>query len=92
MLDKLKEELRITWNDEDVSLQSLLKRGMKRINRLIGVDLNYEDEDLPQELLFNYCRYSRNNAMEFFLDNFAEDILFLQLQEAAKEKEVRENE
>jgi hypothetical protein len=36
-------------------------------------------------LLLDYCRYSYNNASEYFEENFAREILRLQLQVAAEE-------
>lgn len=90
LLDELKNYLRITWDDEDTELTKLYERGQKTLNRIIGVELNYELDDIPKGLLFDWCRYQRNNSAEFFLNNFAEDILFLQLDEAVKESDSNE--
>ncbi|WP_042682555.1 phage gp6-like head-tail connector protein [Anaerosalibacter massiliensis] len=85
MLEELKNYLRITWSEEDTELLFLLERGRNYLNRLIGLELDYEKDDLPKELLFNYCRYSYNNSTEYFTQNFHDEILYLQLYEASKD-------
>lgn len=85
MLEELKNYLRITWNEEDADLLLLIERGKSYINRLMGLELDYDKNDLPKDLLFNYCRYSRNNALEYFAENFHDEILYLQLHSASKE-------
>lgn len=86
MLDNVKNYLRITWDDEDAEIVSLIERGKKYLCRHTGTSLDFEDDDLPKQLLLDYCRYARNNALEFFQGNFAQDLLTLSLQEAVKEK------
>ncbi|WP_300760271.1 hypothetical protein [Janthinobacterium sp.] len=85
MLENLKEYLQITWADEDADLLKLIERGEKYLSRMTGTSLTFTTEDMPKQLLLDYCRYSRNNALEFFQENFASDILLLQLQEGIKE-------
>lgn len=74
MLEELKYHLKITWDEEDQELERLLTRGQKALERLFGVDIDFEKENDIKELLFNWCRYSRNNAIEFFQENFREEI------------------
>jgi len=85
MLEELKKHLRITWNEEDLELTSMLERGEKYLNRIIGIELDYTQDDLPKSLLFDYCRYSYNNSIEYFTQNFHDEILYLQLYEASRE-------
>lgn len=85
MLQEVKSYLHITWDDEDTDITSMIERGKNLLERLTGTALNFEDDGLPKQLLLDYCRYARNNALEFFQDNFANDILFLSLQEGIKE-------
>jgi len=80
MLDELKEYLREDDN-EDI-LKNLLKTGQQYLNKLAGIELDYESNILAKTLLLDYCRYSYNNATEYFLVNFREDILRLQLESA----------
>lgn len=85
MLEELKKHLRITWSEEDTELTSMLERGKKYLDRIIGIELDYTQEDLPKSLLFDYCRYYYNNSIEYFTQNFHDEILYLQLYEASRE-------
>ena len=85
LLEQLKERLKITWDDEDILLINILERAEKSLNALMGVELNYNTPGPAQELLLERCRYDYNNALEYFEQNFAREILRLQLQVAAEE-------
>ena len=85
MLEELKYYLKITWNEEDAELEKLLIRGKSALKRLFGVDIDYEKHEDAKELLFNWCRYSRNHATEFFQQNFIEEINTLAFQLAIEE-------
>ena len=85
LLERLKERLKITWDDEDILLINMLERAEKSLNALMGVELNYNTPGPAQELLLERCRYDYNNALEYFEQNFAREILRLQLQVAAEE-------
>lgn len=84
MLDELKYHLKITWNEEDDELQKLLARGEKALKRIFGLEIDYTEEEDVKELLFNWCRYSRNNAMEYFQENFRDEINTIALTLAVK--------
>lgn len=83
LLEDVKSELHITWTDEDDELVRLLERGSKTLDRLIGAALDYTAEDEAQSLLFAYVRYSRNKALEYFRENFRDDITSLSLMHGA---------
>ena len=85
LLELVKEELRITWDDEDTRLISMIERAKASLNKLMGIELDYEKSGPAQDLLLARCRYDYNNALEYFEQNFAREILRLQLQVAAKE-------
>ena len=85
LLERLKERLKITWDDEDILLINTLERAEKSLNALMGVELDYNTPGPAQELLLERCRYDYNNALEYFEQNFAREILRLQLQVAAEE-------
>ena len=85
LLEQLKERLKITWDDEDILLINMLERAEKSLNALMGVELNYNTPGPAEELLLERCRYDYNNALEYFEQNFAREILRLQLQVAAEE-------
>ena len=148
MLQAVKDYLKITWDDEDASLQTMIERGKAYLNDLVGKELEYgvvlpadewyetelaailtqlmEEPEEPGEgeepeapmtiaeaidlilaaeeqrdkqvvmptpaasLLLDYCRYSYNNASEYFEENFARELLRLQLQVGVSELGVEE--
>lgn len=79
MLDDIKDYLKITWDDEDDYLTSLISRGQTKLNELTGAELDFETEGLARSLLFDYVRYAYNNATEYFEENYQHEILRLQL-------------
>lgn len=85
MLQEVKEYLKITWDDEDNYIQGIFNRGKDYLNNLTGTELNFEVEGQPKALLLDYCRYTYNNALEYYESNFHKEIVRLQLQEAVKE-------
>lgn len=82
MLQAAKDYLKITWDDEDLRLQGIIDRGRAYLNGLAGADLDFDAEGLPRALLLDYCRYVYNNASEYFEENFAHQLLRMQLQAA----------
>ena len=82
MLDELKENLGITGTDQDAALEKKILSGKARLDGLAGVALEYEVEGLPRSLCLDCCRYDYNNALEYFEENFAKEILRMQLQAA----------
>lgn len=84
MLDQLKDYLRITWDEEDFEIERLLEDSKKNIKALIGTQIDFNSNAPARTLLFDYCRYARNYALEHFENNFSREILRLQLSEATK--------
>ena len=81
MLDELKNYLNISWQDEliDNKLTQLVNESKSVLNHLMGIDLDYEQDQEAKELLFNRVRYAYNNALDEFEKNFAQVILRKQL-------------
>ncbi len=79
MLNKVKNYLKITWDDEDTAITDLITRGKKKLEGLAGAELDFDTEGLARALLFDYCRYAYNNASDYFEENFQREILRLQL-------------
>lgn len=81
MLNELKNYLNISWQDEliDNKLIQLVDESKAVLNHLMGVDLDYEQDQEAKELLFNRVRYAYNNALDEFEKNFAQVILRKQL-------------
>jgi hypothetical protein len=84
VLQAVKNYLKIAWNDEDSHIQGIIDRGQAYLNDLTGAELDFEADGPPKTLLLDYCRYVYNNASEYFEENFARELLRLQLQEGIK--------
>ena len=86
LLASVKNYLDITWEDDagDEKLSGIIARGIKYIDHIAGVALNYIEEDKPKELLLDYCRYVRGNALDEFQANYLSELLSLQIREEVK--------
>lgn len=85
LLEKVKEYLKIDWDDEDSNLTGIIERGKSNLQELTGTTLDFENEGQPMALLLDYCRYAYNNALEYYEENFHKEIVRLQYTEAVKE-------
>lgn len=90
LLEDVKLYLDITWvdTDTDKKLNGIIERGMKYIDRMAGTTLDYNAEDKPKELLLDYCRYVRSNALSEFMNNYLSEILTLQMYQEVKDYET----
>ncbi len=81
LLNDVKNYLDITWGDAatDEKLTGIIERGMKYIDRVAGTPLDYVSNDKPKELLLDYCRYARSNALELFRVNYLHELISLQI-------------
>lgn len=79
MLEEVKDYLKITWDDEDQNLARMITGAKTYLNNLVGVELDFVQDDDPKTLLLDRCRYVYNNASEYFEENFQQEILRLQL-------------
>jgi len=86
LLEAVRNYLDITWTDSsgDIKLTGIIERGIKYIDRLAGAVMDYSTEDKPRELLFDYCRYVRSNALDEFQTNYLHELLSLQQREEVK--------
>lgn len=80
MINEVKNYLKIVWDEEDNLIDGIILRGKAYLDNLMDAELDYEVEGPPKSLLLDYCRYVYNNASEYFEENFAREILRLQLQ------------
>ena len=83
LLDAVRNYLDITWTDAegDIKLTGIITRGMKYLDAAAGEELDYSAEDKPRELLMDYCRYARSNALNEFQINYLHELLSLQIRE-----------
>ncbi len=84
---ELKLYLTITWEDEKTNdkIKGIVKRGIAYIKDVAGVELiNFNEDELAQSLLFDYCRYENSHALEMFEENFLGKLLRLNSKYQAK--------
>lgn len=77
-LNEFKQRMKISHSSEDELLVGILDASYKDIVSLIG-DFNMESYVLGKELVFERARYSYNDSIEYFYDNFQQRILDLSL-------------
>lgn len=84
LLAAVKNYLDITWDDPDgdKKLSGIILRGMRYLDKAAGAELDYTAEDKPRELLMDYCRYVRSNALDEFQRNYLHELLSLQIETA----------
>ena len=72
ILADLRIYLGITWEDPDLDkkLTGLAERGISEINRAGGQEYDYTKEAAPRQLLFDYVRYGRDDALDQWEINF----------------------
>lgn len=87
LLDAVKNYLDITWVDctGDEKLSGIIARGMKYLDNAAGAELDYTEEDKPRELLMDYCRYVRSNALDEFQTNYLPELLSLQIRQEVRD-------
>lgn len=83
LLECVRSYLDITWVDADLDLKltGIIERGMKYINGIAGSEKDYMEDDKPKELLLDYCRYVRSNALDQFKVNYLHELISLQMNE-----------
>lgn len=90
LLAAVRNYLDITWEDaeSDQKLSGLLARGQRYLDRVAGCALDYRVEEKPRELLFDYVRYVRSNALSDFQNNYLHELLALQMDEEVRRYEA----
>jgi type IV secretory pathway VirB2 component (pilin) len=81
VLAAVKNYLDITWTDDagDTKLSGIVARGMAYIDGVAGSAMDYTTEGKPLELLLDYVRYARSNALDEFQGNYLHELLGLQM-------------
>lgn len=84
LLADVKNYLDITWDDpeSEKKLSGIIARGMHYLDKAAGANNDYTVEDKPRELLMDYCRYARSNALDEFQRNYLHELLSLQIETA----------
>lgn len=92
LLKAVRNYLDITYEDADTDqkLTGIIERGKVYLDDIAGTKQNYEQEGEARALLFNYCRYARNNVMELFSINFQAELIALRMGVQADEYAKRQ--
>lgn len=90
LLADIKNELDITWSDQttDAKTTNYIRSGIAYLNGKYGGEANYEQDGLPRTLLFEYCRYSRDGALDVFENNYLSLILAMQNDKAVDDEKM----
>lgn len=83
-LDEVKDYLHITWDGDDNNINLFLNNGRAMLQGLTGAKLDFNNNMEAKALLFDYCRYAYNKALEYYEVNFQAQLLRLNLKEAVK--------
>lgn len=79
LLNAVKSYLNIDWDEDDTKIEGYINRGTAYLNRIAGKTLDFTVEDLPRQLLLDYCRYANSQALEVFAANFQGELIELNL-------------
>ncbi|OZS77455.1 hypothetical protein CF394_11275 [Tetzosporium hominis] len=82
LLQEVKANCRITWNDEDADLKKDIERSIAYLNSRTGRELDYSVQGSARELVIERCRYSWNKALHDFENNYLSELLSLQYEAA----------
>lgn len=76
-IEELKERMKIFHDSEDYNLQRILDTSEKDVLSLVGEDAKNDLRTI--ELIYERSRYVYYDSLEFFYDNFQEQILNISL-------------
>ena len=81
LLASARNYLDVTWEDTagDEKLSGILSRGITKLDKIAGVELDYAEGTTARELLFEYCRYVRADALPDFEGDFQPELLRLHI-------------
>ena len=81
LLPDVRNYLDVTWDDPDGDrkLAGIIGRGTAYLDGVAGAKLDYTVEGSARALLFDYCRYARDNALHEFEVNYQAMLLALQI-------------
>ena len=78
-LDELKERLHITHRSEDERLKRMIRESHLDVQSKTG-PFDLDEYTRGRELVYERCRYSYNDAVEYFDDNFTSQLLSVGLE------------
>ena len=80
LLPEVENYLNITWQDDatDRKISGIISRGIARLSKLCGGEPDFTVPGDAQEMLYEYCRYARDGALDVFEENYRSDLLTMQ--------------
>jgi hypothetical protein len=71
----------ITWSDAEVDAQltGIINMGMKFLDGKAGATLDYSKDEMPKQLLLEYCKYARNGILNEYVNNLAPFLMDLRV-------------
>lgn len=92
LLPGVKNNQDITWDDPagDEKLAGIISRGMAYLDDITATSLDYMAEGKPRELLMEYVRYARSNALDEFWADYQPELLRLQIREELKQVDQKQ--
>lgn len=71
----------VTWEDAgiDSQLTGIINMGMKFLDGKAGAALDYTKDEMPKQLLLEYCKYTRNGILNEFMVNLAPFLMDLKV-------------
>lgn len=91
LLSAVKGYLNITWDDQSTNdnLKRYLKSGEAYLNYKVfggnSKQIDFTNDEIAKQLLFDYVRYANNYSLELFEQNFGNEVFNLQLREGVKD-------
>ena len=76
LLKAVRNDQDITWEDPtlDEKLSGIIQRGQSYLDRIAGETLDYAEGTKGLELLLEYARYARANAIQDFAGDFTTEL------------------
>lgn len=80
LLPEVENYLNITWQDDatDRKIRGIILRGISRLVKICGETVDFCVAGDAQELLLEYCRYARDDALDVFENNYKSMLLTMQ--------------
>ncbi len=77
LLDSVKRQLTITWDDEDTNgkLLDMMEDAEQELNHILGAEMDYSAPSMARRLYLNYMLYAWNECLNEFEDAYRKDIL-----------------
>ena len=71
----------VTWNDAEIDSQltGIINMGMMFLDGKSGAALDYSVDEMPKQLLLEYCKYARNGILNEFMTNLAPFLMDLRV-------------